>query len=163
MAKVPRRHKIAKKFRRQNLKKSTRAERKFEYLLKKHNINYQKQFVVMFSNKVRKRTRTQKSFYILDFYLPGDRIGIEIDGESHNNKSKYDIVRDKEIYFYAKTRVIRFTNTDVFMNPEMTMMTLLEFIETNKRYTKKHKPLKKEDICYPQPKKGDGTILGFYL
>ncbi|MDP4000661.1 MAG: endonuclease domain-containing protein [bacterium] len=56
--------------------------------------------------------------YILDFYCPGSRLGIEIDGDSHflNSKVKfYD--KDRDQFLKSQNiKVIRFTNSEVNEN-----------------------------------------------
>ena len=51
--------------------------------------------------------------YILDFYCPGDRLGIELDGASHDYKYEYDEQRT-EYLRQQGIRVLRFSNQQVF-------------------------------------------------
>ncbi|MDP1743693.1 MAG: endonuclease domain-containing protein [Candidatus Amesbacteria bacterium] len=50
--------------------------------------------------------------YILDFYCPEKRLAVELDGEIHKSKTKYDRYRDQ--YLEAMViKTIRFTNNQV--------------------------------------------------
>ncbi|MFW6359945.1 MAG: endonuclease domain-containing protein [Chroococcales cyanobacterium] len=55
--------------------------------------------------------------FIVDFYCPTLRLGIEVDGESHfnDNSQIYDEERTRILEGYG-LRVIRFTNNDVLFN-----------------------------------------------
>ncbi len=53
--------------------------------------------------------------YILDFYSPEIKLGIEIDGDSHLGKEEYDKYRQNYIEEY-KIKIIRFTNEQVLTN-----------------------------------------------
>ena len=57
----------------------------------------------------------EKSWYILDFYLPKYNLAVEIDGKSHENKQKYDKLRDKYLLSKGiKTVRIFSWNVDFF-------------------------------------------------
>ncbi len=65
--------------------------------------------------------------YILDFYCPGSRLGIEIDGSHHllPEISDYDRVRTVHIEsFYIK--IIRFTNEEVFLDIDKVLNRIAE-------------------------------------
>ncbi|GGE54438.1 very-short-patch-repair endonuclease [Pedobacter psychrotolerans] len=53
--------------------------------------------------------------YILDFYCPSEKLGIELDGESHNGYAaeEYDRERTENLNKLGIT-IIRFENKDVF-------------------------------------------------
>lgn len=55
--------------------------------------------------------------YVIDFYCPSVRLGIEIDGESHfvDNQQQYDRVRQEYIDALG-IKVLRYTNTEVMKN-----------------------------------------------
>lgn len=57
--------------------------------------------------------------FILDFYSPELRLGIEIDGDSHfqPGANQYDLRRQDFIESFG-IRVLRFLNTDVYENLE---------------------------------------------
>ncbi len=53
--------------------------------------------------------------YILDFYCPKIRLGIELDGKIHENNRLYD--KDREKYLEGfDIKIIRFSNNDVLNN-----------------------------------------------
>jgi very-short-patch-repair endonuclease len=57
--------------------------------------------------------------YVLDFYCPGARLAVELDGAAHDHEAAQ--VRDKrrtEFLNDAGVRVIRFENHDVVANLE---------------------------------------------
>ena len=51
--------------------------------------------------------------FILDFYCPEHRLGIEIDGSSHDYKYEYD-ENSTEYLREQGVRILRFTNQQVF-------------------------------------------------
>ena len=51
--------------------------------------------------------------FILDFYCPEHRLGIELDGSSHDYKYEYDDQRTKYLYEQG-IRILRFSNQQVF-------------------------------------------------
>nr|BAL58224.1 hypothetical conserved protein [uncultured prokaryote] len=57
--------------------------------------------------------------YIVDFYIPKERLVIEIDGDSHfeEKAERYDREREKVLGEYG-LRVLRFTNEEVMKNIE---------------------------------------------
>jgi very-short-patch-repair endonuclease len=56
-------------------------------------------------------------WYVLDFYCPKLKLAIEIDGSSHEWKSRYDEKRDREIcVLWIKT--IRYSDNDVIKKLE---------------------------------------------
>lgn len=66
-------------------------------------------------NKFRRQYGVGK--YVLDFYCPQIRLGIELDGESHNNDKAYlkDIERQKVIESFG-IKVLHFLNKEVLKN-----------------------------------------------
>lgn len=53
--------------------------------------------------------------YILDFYCPKIRLGVELDGKIHERNRLYD--KDREKYLDGlDIKIIRFQNDDVFKN-----------------------------------------------
>ena len=51
--------------------------------------------------------------FILDFYCPEHRLGIELDGESH--RYKYDYDEQRTAYLHQQDiRIVRFSNEQVF-------------------------------------------------
>lgn len=55
--------------------------------------------------------------YILDFFCPKIKLGIEIDGNSHYyiNASNYDEKRRRYLESFG-IKIIRFTNTEIYTN-----------------------------------------------
>src|SRR5206468_12932704 len=50
--------------------------------------------------------------FIVDFYCHENRLAIELDGESHNDRGSYDLERER--FLKAENlRVVRFSNDDV--------------------------------------------------
>lgn len=66
--------------------------------------------------------------YVLDFYCPKARLGIELDGAGHFTAAgmEYDEERTQHIMQY-NIRIIRFENKEVFEQPE----AVLEKIKIN--------------------------------
>ena len=68
--------------------------------------------------------------YIVDFYVKGLGLVVEIDGSSHNNKQNYDELREK----YLKSlglHVYRITTTEVRNDVERVMELLKKYIIEN--------------------------------
>lgn len=65
--------------------------------------------------------------YVLDFYCPMAKLGIEVDGESHysNESNRADIERQKAIAGFG-IRIIRFTNKDILENIEGVLQIIIE-------------------------------------
>lgn len=86
-----------------NLKKnSTQAEKIFKAKLKAVGINYVFQHII----------ETNKSFYIVDFFIPKKGLVIEIDGDYHQEEGQK--IKDKRRTIWLKKngyKVIRFTNS----------------------------------------------------
>ena len=57
--------------------------------------------------------------YILDFYCPRLRLGIEVDGYVHDDQKEYDYNRDNLLARHG-IEVHRFSNDEVLHNPEQT-------------------------------------------
>lgn len=56
--------------------------------------------------------------YIIDFYNPGARLAVEVDGEYHLSRTEYDASRTAHL---AKRSImtLRFTNAEVLSNPAL--------------------------------------------
>ena len=97
---------IAKEFKSELIKNATKSEKQVKKLLKELKITFifQREFFYK-----------KGKFYILDFYLPLNRIAIEIDGEYHDSDEqiKKDNIRQKHIED-KNIKVIRFKNEEVF-------------------------------------------------
>lgn len=66
--------------------------------------------------------------FIADFYCVKLNLIIEIDGDSHKNKTKTDIKRDKFLQQIG-IKTIRFTNDQVLNNPEYVKQVLLPLVK----------------------------------
>jgi len=73
------------------------------------------------------RQKIIKSF-ILDFYCSQLRLGIEIDGNSHNGKQEYDDIRT-DILSEHGIKIIRYTNNDIEKNIYWVVLDLREQIK----------------------------------
>jgi very-short-patch-repair endonuclease len=92
----------AEAFREDLIKKQTHSEKLFKAYLKSLEIRY-------FFQKI---FYTEKSFRIVDFYLPECNVVIEIDGKYHNDNKVSDFIRTTELEAYGVQKVYRFTNDE---------------------------------------------------
>ena len=53
--------------------------------------------------------------YVLDFYCHKLKLGIEVDGDTHVEQEKYDLVRTKELEKQG-IKIIRYFNSDIMMH-----------------------------------------------
>jgi len=65
--------------------------------------------------------------FILDFYCRKLLLAIEIDGESHNKKKDYDLLRDQYLNT-VNIKTIRFTNDEVLNNFDKVLEKLLPLL-----------------------------------
>lgn len=74
-----------------------------------HKVYRQKPIFVMKENKGNER------FIIVDFYFPGNKLIVELDGNIHLKEEIYllDIEKEKLLMTHGY-RVLRFTNDDIF-------------------------------------------------
>ena len=63
--------------------------------------------------------------YIADFYCAESSLVIELDGRSHNNSIREDVVRT-EFLRSRGYRVVRFTNDEVLNNLDSVLMNIAE-------------------------------------
>lgn len=68
--------------------------------------------------------------YIVDFYCSELMLAIEIDGESHIGKEKYDKIRQSELEKLG-INFIRFSDVDVFYNMEKVLDEIELWIKSN--------------------------------
>ena len=67
-----------------------------------------------------RKFRRQHSFsgYILDFYCPAEKLGIELDGDVHFNERAEQYDHERSLFLkYFGVRVLRFENKWVFEEP----------------------------------------------
>ncbi len=62
--------------------------------------------------------------YILDFYCHHKKLGIEIDGNIHNNQKFYDDDRTTNLMHYD-IKIIRFSNNEILNNLEKVKKKIL--------------------------------------
>ena len=69
------------------------------------------------------------SGYVLDFYCPELRLGIEVDGDSHfsSQAQAYDTMRE-QFLVRKDIKIIRFTNTEITKNLNQVIDKLLEYL-----------------------------------
>lgn len=65
--------------------------------------------------------------YIVDFFCNELMLAIEIDGESHHGKEKYDKARQKQLEVLG-INFLRFKDTEVFYNLEEVLKTIENWI-----------------------------------
>ncbi|MCK4694987.1 MAG: endonuclease domain-containing protein [Candidatus Cloacimonetes bacterium] len=70
--------------------------------------------------------------YILDFYCSKLLLGIEIDGESHNEKMSYDKQRSVSINKIG-IKIIRYSNYDVMNNLDGVYFDLIKQIKIREK------------------------------
>lgn len=100
----------AEAFREDLIKKQTNSEKLFKAYLKSAGVNY-------FFQKI---FYTNKSFRIVDFYLPECNVVIEIDGKYHDDNKVSDFIRTTELEAYGVQKIYRFKNEEV-LDSEITM------------------------------------------
>ena len=63
--------------------------------------------------------------YILDFYCPSERLGVELDGQVHRNERAelYDYERELFLNDYG-IKVVRFENLVVFCHTEYVLLEI---------------------------------------
>src|SRR3990170_999548 len=66
--------------------------------------------------------------YILDFYCPTLRLGIEVDGSIHNEQKDYDYRRDNALARHG-IQIFRFGNDDVLHNTTVVASELHQIFE----------------------------------
>ncbi|WP_162056207.1 endonuclease domain-containing protein [Pontibacter pamirensis] len=69
--------------------------------------------------------------YIVDFYCHELRLAIEVDGDSHDHKISYDIMRQKELEAYD-VRFLRFDDIDVKKKIMYVLTEITLYIQDSK-------------------------------
>ena len=87
-----------RKFKRRMIRKPTKYEKLFMEHLKNEKLDFKQQVIT--------------GFYIADFIIPSKMFIIEIDGESHNKRKRYDFIRDKFLN-QCGFQVMRITNEEI--------------------------------------------------
>jgi len=74
--------------------------------------------------------------YILDFYCPSERLGIELDGPIHRNHSAIEYDRERDLFLeHFGIKVLRFENKWVFEERDMMMNHILQYFGCRQRTT----------------------------
>jgi very-short-patch-repair endonuclease len=101
----------AEKIREDNISRRTEAELKVKEILDDLKVEYIEQYPIY----------TRNSFILIDFYLPKQKIAIEIDGTSHEGRRRcwqsYNKWREK-IITGLSTGLIRFQNNEILTNAD---------------------------------------------
>jgi very-short-patch-repair endonuclease len=72
--------------------------------------------------------------YILDFYAPEIKLGIEIDGDSHIGMEQYDKYRQDNIEKY-RIKIIRFSNEQVLNSMEKVIKNIIKAVQERRAIT----------------------------
>lgn len=126
----------------------TPAEHRFEKILKGLNVRYHREWIVVLKNghtkyldffvgrKYSTKSKVAKKALRKNKPIPWYGIGFEIDGGIHDSQQYYDINRDTQISTYTKDDnkifIVRFTNNEVFENPELVTMKVKETLRQMK-------------------------------
>lgn len=110
---------LAKNRRKRLLKNMTPAECRFREILRKHKIRFVCQKIVYVN---------EWQFYILDFYIPSLKLGIELDGSHHNKQKKKDNKRTKALNALGVS-IVRFKNQEVWQLEEKQLLKSLSLKE----------------------------------
>jgi very-short-patch-repair endonuclease len=99
---------------RQLRKKQTKAEERLWWILRN-------------SNFLGYKFRRQHVFrgFILDFYCPRARLGIEVDGRIHEKQKDYDNARDQILESHG-IKIIRFSNVEMLYNSVRVINAILK-------------------------------------
>ena len=113
-------------FQRELIERATPAEIAFQHILVDLRIQYIFQHI--FGKKNRK-------FYIVDFFLPQLKTVVEIDGPYHKDPIQgwRDEMRTKKLqkrYGDKVNLVIRFSNDDVILNPDVVIHKLSKVLKS---------------------------------
>lgn len=100
-------------------KNQTETEDKLWWLLRKKNIlgiKFRRQHVI--------------SGFVLDFYCPAAKLGIELDGKVHLRQREYDEAR-QEVIENRGIKVMRFKNEEIINNSDFVLNTIISYVEKN--------------------------------
>ena len=68
--------------------------------------------------------------YVVDFYCPALKLAIEVDGDSHFQDGAPDYDQQRQAFIEAAgIRVLRFTNREVYEQPDDVLAVISEAIE----------------------------------
>jgi very-short-patch-repair endonuclease len=105
----------------QLMKRITPAEREMMNILKYLNVYY----------KFQKPFFHRGTLYIVDFFLPQQKMVIEVDGSQHNYRKQryYDERRTEFLETKRGVKVIRFTNSEILRNPNYVIEQLESLLQ----------------------------------
>lgn len=114
---------IGKKYEKELRANATKTEKQFRKLLNTTRKRYGLQFKFNFQ----KGWYKNEAFYISDFYFPGSKTTIELDGDSHLKFMQIKQDKRKEEYLTSQgIRTLRIPNRDVWhMDLHDTLMLLV--------------------------------------
>ena len=73
--------------------------------------------------------------FVVDFVCLSKKVIIEIDGEIHVQQKEYDAIRTNTLNEKGY-KVIRFTNNEVYANPQIVALKIKEILESRKSFLK---------------------------
>jgi len=77
--------------------------------------------------------------YILDFYCPSEKLGIELDGEAHNTETQAEYDRERDLFLNTfGIKILRFENKTVFENLD----GLLKVVKDNFGWEDRQPPIR---------------------
>lgn len=100
--------KLCDKYRKQNRKKPTVAEKAFFQFIKGYKVKVVQQYPIF----------TRHGFILIDFVIPKYRVAVEIDGSSHQGgktKKSYEAWRERIIAKHGLA-LFRFKNEDILVS-----------------------------------------------
>jgi very-short-patch-repair endonuclease len=106
----------------------TEAEARMWVLLRNQVYNY-------FPNNIFYRQSVNYG-YILDFYCPSLKLGLEVDGSIHDQQQEYDYYRDLNLARQG-IKIFRFSNDDVLYHPKQVETSLYQVITQRSTEVKK--------------------------
>ena len=68
--------------------------------------------------------------FVVDFYSPELKLAIEIDGDSHFFEGAQAYDQERDAFLLSKgTRILRFTNTQIYEELDVVLLTILQKIK----------------------------------
>src|SRR5690606_13353132 len=102
--------------------------------------------------KFRRQYPVEEGF-VIDFFCPEYRLGIEVDGEVHNDADQqlYDEARTQRLHELYGIQIIRLSNQEVISSPEKVLKTIIQSVEKRK--------LQLENVRRIGEEAKDGSVL----
>ncbi len=80
------------------------------------------------------RRQHSVGYFILDFYCPAEKLGVELDGAHHFTEEGQEYDRERTAFINAAgIRIVRFENKEVFINLEGVLKEIKENFSCNQR------------------------------